>query len=422
MSDEKQRQSETLFDDNLRAIGRRIERPADATDRQVRRWVNLARSARIVAPTTWTHVRRWALTVAAAMVVAAGLFLAFKADPQAVSADDVFRQVGTTLANQPVLHLRVDNVQLNHRRLDFEFIGAEEGRSMYARVNARSLDEHAEYPLALNMTFAREGDSSWMLVRRMQWNDRKPMGHLIPENGSLLIDIPVSPSTNEAVRQFLPIGVHLREVQALIESLRRAVPDLGVRETPDGLVLLEGVITRPGDLDLRMLCDTTDAARMLAGLSPALMSGMTQKDVQRIVSTVKDSLKKRMSAEDFQAVSERLDLVGMVAMHQLQNAGTEPIFESDKRIGNNLRTLLTGARMTIVYDPRIQRLLGVNMDNVGPARGTVQLRFDEPTVNRSLLRRDRFADEPNLKTMTRDEVIYGMLLPMFQPTVRESNQ
>ena len=105
----------------------------------------------------------------------------------------------------------------------------------------------------------------------------------------------------------------------------------------------------------------------------------------------------------------------------MQSGSADEIVESAEKFGKNLRSLLKGATITITYDPETKRLLGVNMDNVGPARGTVQLRFDEETIDRSLLRRNRFADEPNMKTMSRDELIYGMLLPMLQPMVKESD-
>jgi hypothetical protein len=427
MMDDREKQFDP-FDKNLRAIGRRIQRPADATDEQVRRWVDVAAKARPArAPrliSLWARptVRRWALSAAAVAVAAVGVFLAVQTLPQSVSADDVFRQVGSTLATQPVLHLTVKDVELHGHRMDFEFMGADEGQTMFARVGAQSLAAHADNAVALNMALARDGEAGWVLVRQMQWKGRKPMGRLIPADGALLIDVPVSHSTDEAVRQIFPMIVRPRDVQALIESLRQAVADLQVRVSADGMVLLEGVITRPADLDLQMLCETTDAAQMIAGLAPALMSGMTQQDLQKIVQAVKKTLAKRMSKEDFEAVSQRLDLVSAVAMQQLQTGAAETNAESRQWFDKNLRTLLTGAMITIVYDPHLKLLRSVKMDNVGPSRGTVQLRFDEPEFNRSLLNRSRFADEPNVRTMTRDEVIYAMLLPMLQPAVKEFNK
>jgi len=313
------------------------------------------------------------------------------------------------------LHLTVKDVELHGHRLNFEFMGADEGRTMFARVDAQSLADHADNAVALNMALARDGDASWVLVRRMQWNGRKPMKRLIPNDGALLIDVPVSRGTNEAVRQMFPMIVRPQEVQALIESLRQAVADLKVRESADGMVLLEGVITRPGDLDLQMLCETTDAARIIAGLAPALMSGMTKQDLKKIVRDVKKSLAERMSREDFETVSQRLDLVSLVAMRQLQAGTSDPAAKSHERFNENLRTLLTGATIMIVYDPHLKLLRSVNMDNVGPSRGTVRFRFDEPDINRSLLNRSRFVEELNVRTMTRDEVICAMLLPMLQP-------
>ncbi|MBN1553971.1 MAG: hypothetical protein JXA11_04445 [Phycisphaerae bacterium] len=412
---------EKLFEENLRTIGRRVPRPADATDRQVRRWVNLVKITR-PTPTrrflgVWNSpkVRRWTLSAAAAAVVAVGLLAAFQTKPQPVSAEDVFQQVGTSLETQPVLHLIVENVELHGQRLNFEFAGTEEGRAMYARVDAASVEENPDHPLALDMTLARDGNKGWVLVRNLRWDDRNPMGHLIPEDGALLIDVPVSRGTNEAVRQMFPVAVRQQDVQALIESLRRAVPDLKIRTADDGTVLLEGVITEPTRLDLRMLCETTNATRIIAGISPALMSGMKKRDLRKIVKSTKESLRRRMSDEDYQAVCRRLDMIAMLAMQQLQAGAPEDLAEASDESIRNLRLLLTGATISIAYDPRQKLLRSVYMSNVGPSEGTVQLRFDEPDIRRSRLDRTRFAEEPNLRTMTRDEVIFSMLMPMMLP-------
>ncbi|MBN1943786.1 MAG: hypothetical protein JW849_10885 [Phycisphaerae bacterium] len=417
-------QSDGRLDMNLRAIGRRVERPADATDEQIHRWVKLAQAAprkRTVLrfpALAGPALRRWALSAAAVAVLAAGLFLAFRTTPQPVSAEDVFQRVGSTLAENPVLHLTIQGVELHGNHLDFEFLGAEQGRAIFAHVDARSSAE-SDHTLGLNLTLARDGEAGWVLVRRLQWNRHDPMGRLIPDGGALLIDVPVSRSTDQAVRQMFPVAVRPREVQALIESLRQAVPDLTVRELADGTVLLEGVITRPENLDLRMLCETTDAARIAMGVSPALMTGMTKRDLQKVVKTLKTSLAERMSKEDFQAVSQRLDMISFVAMQQLQSGETEQRIESSERFDKNLRTLLTGATIAIAYDPAQKLLRSVSMDNVGPARGTVRLRFDEPEINQAMLDRTRFTEKPNTRIMTRDEVICAMLLPLLSPTPME---
>lgn len=409
------------LDENLHVIGRRVPRPADASPEQVRHWVEQVQSSRsgrirrLAGVWARPAVRRWAFSAAAAAVLVLGLFVAFETTPQSVSAEDVFKQVGATLHTQPVLHLTVEDVELQGHRLNLEFIGADDGKSVFANINAKSLAGDTENTLGLDMTLARDGKDSWVLVRRMQWNDRRPMGHLIPENGALLIDVPVSRSTNEAVREALPMAIRLRDVQALIESLRQAVPALEVRELDDGTVLLEGVITRPNDLNVRMLDETTDAARMFAGLSPALMSGMTQQDFQKVVGTIKETLSERLSEEDLETVSARLDLVSLVAMQQLQAGKPVRNDDTNEKLDEALRTLLTGATITIVYDPAQKLLRRVVMENIGPSQGTLRLRFDEPDINRSLLNRKRFANKPKLRRMTRDEVIHAMLLPMLLP-------
>lgn len=413
---------EKQLDGNLRAIGRITPRPPEASEEQIRRWVTAVRS---VAPVrralqfpvrTGPLLRRAALT-AAAVILAVGAFLAFRATPRNVSAEEVFRQVAGTLAGNPVLHLTVQGVELNGNRIDLEFFGAEQGRTMYAHVDAATIPGEGDHDLGLNLTLARDEANGWVLVRRMQWRNCRPMEHLLPPDGALLIDVPISRGTDEALRQVFPVMVQPREVQSLIESLRQAVPDLKLREQPDGIVLLEGVITQPEQLDLRMLCETTDAARMMAGVSPALMSGMTEEDLRRVVQTVKETLRKRLSEEDYQAVSQRIDVVSLVAMRQLRDGGADKSVSSpSERFRDNLRALLTGATLAITYDPALRRLRSVAMENVGPAGGSIRLRLDEPGVDRALLDRSRFATESNLRTLTRDEVIAAMLLPMLAPS------
>jgi hypothetical protein len=364
-------------------------------------------------------VRRWALSAAAVLVLAVGVFLAVRTTPRPVSADDVFQQIGTTLARQPVLHLTVENVLLHGNRIDFEFMGAEEGQTIFARANAHAIDAKADNAMALDMILTRDGDAGWLLVRQMEWQNQHFMGRLIPDGGALLIDVPVSRSTTEAVRKILPMVVYPQEVQSLIESLRQAATDLQVRESPDGTVQVEGVISHTANLDMQMLCQTTDTARMIARFAPALMSGMTRKDVQKIIRDIKDALAKRMTdPEDLEAVNQRLDVLGLVAMHQLQSGDdiSEPTDDDAReRLNERLRALLTGARITIIYDPDRKLLRSVNVSNVGPTEGTIRLQFDDPEIDRSLLDRSRFAGKPNVRIMTRDEVIFAMLLPMLQP-------
>jgi len=305
-------------------------------------------------------------------------------------------------------------VVVRGRRLNFEFMGADEGQAMYAGVDTKSVA--ADSGKAFDIAMARDGDAGWVLVRQLKWNHQNPMGHLIPADGALLIDVPVSHSTDQAVRQFFPMAVRVQEIQALIESLRQAVPNLSVQNTPEGTVLLEGVITQPNALNLQMLCQTTDTTRMMTGLTPSVMSSLTKKDLKKILRAVKKTLAESMSKEDFAAVSQRLDLVSLVAMQQLQADAPELAEESRDSFDEDLRAILTGATIAIAYDPASKRLRSVNIDNIGPENGSLRMRFDESDIDRTLLRRDQYADQTNVKTMTRDEFIYAMLLPMLQPS------
>ncbi len=411
---------DTQFDQNLNAIGRRLPRPADATDKQIQQWVQLTQTAprrgrflRFASLWARPAVHRWALTAAAAVMLAMGLFLAYQAKPQAVSADEVFRQIGATLDAQPILRLTVKNVVIDGSRLNFEFMGADAGQAMYAKLQANSVTGNPEKNVDISM--ARDGEQGWVHVRSMQWDEINPLGHMIPQDGALLVDVPVSPSTDEAVREFFPMGVRIQEMQALIESLRLAVPNLSVRNTPDGLVLLEGRITKPEDLNLQMLCQATDATQMVTDLTPSMMSSMTPKDLRGIVRNVKKNLAKSMSKEDYDTVSQRLDLLSMVAIQQLQNLPAQPDEQAQREFNEKLRSLLTDANIAIFYDPTSKRLLGVNINDVGPEKGVLSLRFDESQVDHAQLQREQFAEEANLRTMKRDEAIYMMLLPLLQP-------
>jgi hypothetical protein len=122
-----------------------------------------------------------------------------------------------------------------------------------------------------------------------------------------------------------------------------------------------------------------------------------------------------MSKEDYDTVSQRLDLLSMVAIQQLQNLPAQPDEQAQREFNEKLRSLLTDANIAIFYDPASKRLLGVNINDVGPEKGVLSLRFDESQVDHAQLQREQFAEEANLRTMKRDEAIYMMLLPMLQP-------
>lgn len=415
--------SDSQRHENLRLIGRVVERPKDATAEQVSRWVHLAggqsQPGSIRGVNTFRrtlHIRRWLVSTAAAAAVVLVVWAGFYMPVSTVSADEIFDSIGKTFASHRGISLKIKNLTISGHLLNMEAYAGNGGGTLYAEMSTRPISESSFPAVTSGMAFARHGEDGWILLRELRCNGRAPLAGFLPKNGAILIDWPTPTAAGLGNKRKFPLRIHLRNIQALLESLRKASSDVTVTRLDDGTVCLTGTITRPELLDASALGEAVDMSEItdvfLPNALPFLRGGNMPGQVNLAAKMTKSALAVKLSDKDLQTARRQLEVLAKLAMRTLRTQSRESLRKQKKSIRRKLRARLAGANFTILYDPARKLLLGVALRKSDAVDSIVSVDFTGKTFNRAKLRNERFGQDPLVQRVSRRQFAQLILFPM----------
>ncbi len=419
-------QNDAQSHENLKRIAQVLERPQDATEGQVARWVSLAGKGHREKPahtgllagkfskSRILHFRRWLIPAAAAAVVLI-IWAGFNMPVSQVSANEVFDSIGKTFSSPNGISLQIKNLSLSEHDLNMEAYIGDAGQTLYADISAKPLPDCTIPPANLWLTVSRQGENAWILIRDLRCGKNDPLAGFIPANGGLMINWPMSDSVSKNYTHDFPVHIQLRNIQAMIESLRKASGDVKVIEK-NGIVSLTGTIISPALLNAAALQDAVDTTEIsdvfLPNALPFLTGRNMTKEVDRAAELTKAALSTKLSGEELEIAREQIELLALLARQKMQAESEESMRKQQKRLRRELEAKLTGAKFTILYDPDRKILLSVTLRAANENGGVVSVDFTGKSFHRAKLSRERFKDNSNIKNISRTEFMENIVFPM----------
>ena len=374
--------------ENLRAIGGTMNRPPSPTHEQVEKWVGMvrrqktAKNSRILRLTNFFRRGRgrWIPSGLAAAVVLVAALLTMTFMSKSISAEEVFAQVASTISRCPATCITVKDVNSTRHILSMRFYGSRDGNALYGEIQTEPLDKTDDFAIRINATACLHNQKGWILIRNFAINEHFSLCDLIPKNGAILVPLENSPTMLLAVRESFPIAINLTDVQAFVESLRKAVPELSVEKLSDGMIKLKGTITKPELLHLHAIRKATDVTSAAGKFLPNIVFDRNTPETtgyRKLTSFIAGIIKARRKSR--------------------------------------IRKLISGSHVTIIYDPKTKSLRKVNLENVGKT-GSISIRFDGRPFDRSLLDMNRHKTNPKVRSMSRRQLIKEIIFPRNKPT------
>ncbi|MDP7163282.1 MAG: hypothetical protein QF792_07315 [Phycisphaerae bacterium] len=417
------RQSDRILHENLQALAQRMNRPPNASPEQVAHWAELARPRH--RPGTLRglqFIRKYPLQsllssgAAAAIIIATIIFGLHLAAPRPVSAKDIFAQVANTIAARPVVHVVVNNLACAQHRITVRLYSGDAGKRTYAHLLVQPLSTTDHPSIQANMIFAREGQKAWLLIRKLRCNEISPLGEAIPADGALLVRWDLSRPSQWATEKNFPLAVRLEDIQALMESLRKAVSKLTVKRLPNDFLQLEGTITSPGALDLQAIGQAVDVVRVVDTFASGRVVSTLHARIVKVADAAKIALAFQLRPEDVESVNRQIDMLARLATEEIkrQYKLRKPTRKQRLIWRTNLRNLAANSQLKINYDPIKKHLTNVTIAEIGPLLGSVSISFVGKTFDKSLLDSRRFENHPGVRVMTRKQfllTVIGQLEP-----------
>ena len=405
--------------ENLQRVGRTTPRPADATAQQVSRWVKLvqenAASGGGKARHRTIRFRRWLISTAAAAAAVLIILAGFNMPVSTVSADEIFGSIGKTFSSPTGIVFTVNNLDISGHTLNMQAYAGDGGQTVYAEMSTVPTSDHTFPAVTAGMAIAKQGDKAWIFIRDLKCNGHSPLWKFLPENGGLLIDWPLPASAKAGQGNSLPVNFQLRNIQALLESLRKASCDMKT-ENVNGTVTLTGTITNPELLDAAALGDAVDMSEItdvfLPNALPFLRGRNMPEQLDLAAELTKSALSTNLSDENLQIAKKQVDVLAKLALRRLQTQSPKARRRQELILQRKLQRRLTGARFTILYDPARKILLSVTLREAGENGGTVSLDFTGKTFDRMKLNSDRFQENPNVISASKQEFVRMILFPV----------
>jgi len=277
------------------------------------------------------------------------------------------------------------------------------GKLIYGEVQTRPLGENIADNVSSDVVFARNGDRGWLLVRKFESDGNAPFRLLMGEDQSLLIHWPISSKSKWVVERAFPQLVRISDVRGLIASLQAAAPDLKTVRRNELLTQLQGVITAPENLSVGNLHESIDVSRVRRRIIPAVDGGYDNNSPQSI---------------DVKANDKIVDFIADMAMQQLIDArdslGKLLTMHREKGLRQMFLHQLKGAKITISYEPEKKLLRSITLTDIGPSRGSLSIRFYGKTFDDSLFNSDRFEKDPKVLTLTKQQLLMGLMGSMME--------
>lgn len=377
-----------IFDQNLQAIGRISPRSEEPSQDQVDRWTQLAKP-QTRATILKIPMRSWLKTAcslaAAAMIVIAVLVGFQLADPGTLSARELSGMVDYTLSSKPVVRVSVKNIHHMGHNLNMEVYSSGADRQAYTKLTLAPEDARQILALDTSFSFGARKDSAWLLIDRFSYNSNDFLKGLDGGGKSAaIIRWPIDQAPFDIMNRQLPVVVEFRDIQAFVDSLQQAAPELRRKRLADGTVEFEGKLLYPEKLDLSSLEKSVNVLRLADSLSSEVLDNPDYELMMKLA--------KMVTQELFNSYQE---FISIARQHQ--------------QITESFSDLVRNSTIQVAYDPDTKMVKRITLGQIGTSDGELSFDFEARGYRPEILDFQKTRDNANAREITRSQLLLTII-------------
>lgn len=352
------------WDAMLKKFAARAELPKGPGEFRKARWDAML-SEQSVRRNRWNIGRfvGYAATAAVAIIAVSIAIFAFR---PAMTAQTAIAAFDNTVASRPVVLMEArDFVYKNNAFRLKSYIDNTSG-DMFTRLEVKNVSlESPQFLADVCILNTRSGGSIY--IKKLSKDGVDLLEGL---GGELTLPV-VLPSALSC--GMVPQKLDFADVKAMVESLSKAGEDFKISGAGRDVVI-EGTITRPEEFDVTPLVDAFEMAGIAEVVVPLLKADITKIDpkIIRLINSAGLLLSDKRSAGN--VAKKTMSAVTYLIIVQQELAKIHA-GKTAMRMPTELRDAALGARIRIDYNRDEKTIQNVTIDNFGPSKGALSLRF-----------------------------------------------